>query len=286
MPLDRRASHRATRARCRSAARAPRPRVEPCPRVRAGAVLDDDSLTAWRPAASDARPWLEFDLGTLREHGGPVVDFAGTAPLPALRLLASDDGVQWLPLHAEVAGNGRRRWLRAREAESRFVRLELPSGAGDGIARAAFASIELAVAPVRHATRSRDRRRAGTTRGTCSASRPAGPWSAPTAASARRCSAKTERSRWASRASASSPSCGPAGACTAGRRRRRAPRRSLTDACRFRRSTGASPGCAFASPPSPSANRAAARWWPAMPSRTRATRRATRGSSSRSGPSR
>jgi hypothetical protein len=115
-------------------------------------VLDGNPLTAWRPAACDARPWLELDLGSSREHGGPIVDFAGVAPLPAPRLLASDDGVQWLALPAEVAGRGRRRWLRAGEAESRFVRLEFPAGACDGIARVAFAPIELAVAPVRYAT--------------------------------------------------------------------------------------------------------------------------------------
>ena len=62
-----------------------------------------------------------------------------------------DNGRRWLPLVVDVAGSGRRRWLRTGEAESRFVRLELPAGAGGGIARIAFAPIELAVAPARYA---------------------------------------------------------------------------------------------------------------------------------------
>ncbi len=114
-------------------------------------ALDGDEHTAWRPAAGDAAPWLELDLGALCEWGGLVVDFAGTAPVPTLRLVASDDGEHWLRLDAEIAGTGRRRWLRTGEAESRFVRLELPTGAGGGITRIAIAPIELAVSPARYA---------------------------------------------------------------------------------------------------------------------------------------
>jgi hypothetical protein len=112
-------------------------------------VLDGDER-AWRPAAGDAAPWLELDFGALREWGGLVVDFAAEASAPR-HLLASDDGSSWRPLPVDGAGGGRRRWLRTGEAESRFVRIELPAGAGGGITRIAIAPIELAVSPARHA---------------------------------------------------------------------------------------------------------------------------------------
>jgi len=114
-------------------------------------ALDGDDHRAWHPAAGDDSPWLELDLGALCEWGGLVVDFADPAAAPALRLLASDDGSRWAPLDVDVAGSGRRRWLRTGEAEARFVRLELPAGAGGGITRIAVAPIELAVAPARYA---------------------------------------------------------------------------------------------------------------------------------------
>jgi hypothetical protein len=114
-------------------------------------ALEDDPRTCWRPAADDAAPWLDLDLGAAREWGGLVVDFAGDGALPAARVLASDDGAAWRPLDASARDGGRRRFLRAGEAESRFVRLLLPAGAGGGIARIAPVPIELAVAPERHA---------------------------------------------------------------------------------------------------------------------------------------
>jgi hypothetical protein len=114
-------------------------------------LLDGDGLCAWRPAAGDGAPWLELDLGALREWGGLVVDFAEAGASAASRLSVSDDGERWLPLAADVAGGGRRRWLRTGETESRFVRIELPAGAGGGVTRIAIAPIELAVSPARHA---------------------------------------------------------------------------------------------------------------------------------------
>jgi hypothetical protein len=114
-------------------------------------ALEDDPRTCWRPAAGDAAPWLDLDLGAVREWGGLVVDFAAAGAFPAARVLASDDGDVWRPLDASVRDGGRRRFLRAGEAESRFVRLLLPDGAAVGIARIAPVPIELAAAPARHA---------------------------------------------------------------------------------------------------------------------------------------
>jgi len=113
-------------------------------------VLEPDEQTSWRPDTRDIQPWLELDLGSRREWGGLALDFEGAAETRRCRLLASEDGLRWTPLLEEQA-SGARCWLRTGEAESRFVRLELPSGLSGGIVRAAVVPIELAVAPARFA---------------------------------------------------------------------------------------------------------------------------------------
>jgi len=114
-------------------------------------VLDPDSHASWVPDPHDPRPWLEVDLGERRECGGLVLDFAQGAgePTPETRLLGSDDGELWTPLARDPGGLAGRRWLRT-EAEARWLRVELPPGAG-GLARVAVAPIELAVSPARYA---------------------------------------------------------------------------------------------------------------------------------------
>jgi hypothetical protein len=129
-------------------------------------ALEPDTSASWRPGPGDPRPWIELDLGTRREWGGAIVDFAGAgaqawpnarasaaggAPAPACRVLASDDGARWTLLAEESAGGGGRRWLGAGERESRFVRIELAPGSSGGITHVALAPIELAVSPARHA---------------------------------------------------------------------------------------------------------------------------------------
>ncbi|HZP42448.1 MAG TPA: discoidin domain-containing protein [Candidatus Binatia bacterium] len=115
----------------------------------AARVLDDDVRTSWRPGFGDARPWLEIDLGGVREWGGLAVDFVRTAP--ASRVLASDDGTRWTPLADDPGGAAGRRWLRTGEAESRFARLALATGTDVEIGRVAVVPIELAAAPARWA---------------------------------------------------------------------------------------------------------------------------------------
>jgi len=113
-------------------------------------LLDEDDDTSWQPDPNDPRPWIEVDLGQVREWGGLLVDFPA-ASAPACRVCASDDGVHWTSLIDDQGGAGGRRWLRTGETESRFARLELATAGGPGIARLAVVPIELAVSPRRWA---------------------------------------------------------------------------------------------------------------------------------------
>lgn len=114
------------------------------------AVLAPGAQTDWRPVPGDAQPWIELDLGACREWGGLLVVLAGETETPLCRLLASEDGTHWTTLCEERVASVRS-WLRTGEAESRFVRLELPGGLRGGISHAAIVPIELAVSPVRFA---------------------------------------------------------------------------------------------------------------------------------------
>lgn len=114
-------------------------------------ALDGREHIGWRPDAADAHPWIELDLGQTREWGGLLVDFADVSVAPASRVLASDDGTHWTSLVEDPGGAAGRRWLRTGEAESRFVRLELPGSCAGRIARLRVVPIELAVSPARWA---------------------------------------------------------------------------------------------------------------------------------------
>ena len=114
-------------------------------------ALEADPATSWRPAPGDAAPWLELDLGALRECGGLLVDFTDPASATATRVLGWVDGAH-CALLAETEGcPGARHWLHTGEAEARLLRLELDAGAG-AVSRVVVVPIELAVSPVRWAS--------------------------------------------------------------------------------------------------------------------------------------
>ncbi len=116
----------------------------------AQAVLAADAPPDWRPAPGDALPWLELDLGARCEWGGLLVVLAEASEAPRCRVLSSEDGTRWSPLLEEQLASARS-WLRTGEAESRFVRVELPGGLRGGISHIAIVPIELAVSPARFA---------------------------------------------------------------------------------------------------------------------------------------
>ena len=113
-------------------------------------ALESDPHTSWRPDPADPRPWLELDLGARCEWGGLRIDFAG-APAAACRLLVSDDAASWTPLTYEPRGSGAKLWLCSREAESRYVRVELPAKTDAAVARVGVVPLELALSPARYA---------------------------------------------------------------------------------------------------------------------------------------
>ncbi len=98
------------------------------PAAPSAAVVDADANSAWRPAESDARPWIELDCGLAREFGGLAVDWLVGEHLRDYDVKLSDDGAAWRGVDAVRGGNGGRDWFYLPESEARFVRLE---AAGD-----------------------------------------------------------------------------------------------------------------------------------------------------------
>jgi hypothetical protein len=114
-------------------------------------LLLESNANPWQPAAGDPAPWLCFDLGERREWGGLVVEAAGDAGAPPMRLAISDDGTRWIPLLTAPASSESRQWLRTADADGRYARLEFPDGAGTGITQVKPVPLELAVSPARFA---------------------------------------------------------------------------------------------------------------------------------------
>ncbi|MET0152123.1 MAG: discoidin domain-containing protein [Candidatus Binatia bacterium] len=113
-------------------------------------MLDENASTHWRPDENDTQSWIQLDLGRSCEFGGVVVDVAGAASVPAMRLLASEDAVRWKPLADDRGGAERRRWLRTSDGEGRFARIEFSRGSAPALARVEVVPLELAVSPARY----------------------------------------------------------------------------------------------------------------------------------------
>jgi len=105
----------------------------------------------WRPAADDADPWIEIDLGRHSEIGGVVIDFGGAAfDAPSARLFGSEDGAAWSLLAQQPASPSPRVWLRTDEGEARHLRIELKSREPIEVTRIAVVPLELAVSPAHY----------------------------------------------------------------------------------------------------------------------------------------
>jgi len=85
------------------------------------ATLDGDPATGWRPDPGDRRPWLELDLGQVREFGGLVVDWQGRDGAP-YDVQVSEDGSAWRTVR-HVLGARTRDYLYLPESETRFLRI-------------------------------------------------------------------------------------------------------------------------------------------------------------------
>ncbi|MFN2377962.1 MAG: coagulation factor 5/8 type domain-containing protein [Candidatus Binatia bacterium] len=137
-----------------------RPGCEPGRLLEAARCAEGEEPCTWFPADGDRRPWLQLDLGRSSEWGGVVVDHAESAPVAASRLLASEDGRNWRVVAEDSGGAVRRRWLRTRDGEGRYARVEFDEGATPAVTRVAAVPLAQAVSPARHvAAEARSRQR-------------------------------------------------------------------------------------------------------------------------------
>ena len=93
----------------------------------ADAMLDGDAATSWRSAAADGQT-VEIDFLRRREIGGLTIDWTDEGAAADYDVLLSIDGESWDRLWRVRDGNGGRDYVILREAEARFVRLELRGG--------------------------------------------------------------------------------------------------------------------------------------------------------------
>jgi hypothetical protein len=116
-------------------------------------AIDGDHETDWRPAADDAAPWLQADLGRSCEWGGLVLDFADPPGDRPHRLLSSEDGTHWKLVAEEIPGPGARFWIRTADAEGRYARLEFPPGSSPRVLHCHIVPLVRAVSPARYITK-------------------------------------------------------------------------------------------------------------------------------------
>ncbi len=96
-------------------------------------ALDGDPATAWTsdPAAGKTQS-LTIDLGQAREFGGLVLRWRSGAFALRYYVQFSDDGERWQTVESVTDGSGGPDALRLPDAETRFVRLLLADGPGNG----------------------------------------------------------------------------------------------------------------------------------------------------------
>lgn len=93
----------------------------------ASGVCDDDSATAWTPAAGDAAPWIRLDLWTNTPVNGLSLTWA-TRPAQ-MTAEASLDGSSWTPLSITTTSSGQEDRIAFPCRSARFLRLRLTRGA-------------------------------------------------------------------------------------------------------------------------------------------------------------
>ena len=88
----------------------------------AARATDGEEATSWASQTGDAKPWLELDLGALREFGGLRLDFGTSGPRTVAVELEDGDGT-WRRARTIVDGRRARAYLSLPEAEARRLRL-------------------------------------------------------------------------------------------------------------------------------------------------------------------
>lgn len=115
----------------------------------AARIVDGDASTDWQPDAAQASSLL-LDLGSEREFGGLVLQWAPGGNVPTYRVDASTDGATWRELRAVEHSNGGRDDIALSESEARSLRLRFDANTGG--ARLA----EVAVQPLAYAATPND----------------------------------------------------------------------------------------------------------------------------------
>ena len=88
-----------------------------------GANVSSDSVGPWHPRPIDERPWLQLDLGTAREFGGLILEWASPSWPRRYRIEASDDSIAWRTLAEYSGGHTARDFVYLPETEARYLRV-------------------------------------------------------------------------------------------------------------------------------------------------------------------
>jgi hypothetical protein len=133
----------------RLAKRTPQPETWPAPKASASSgqgaqkVADPAGAMPWQTSKGGEQT-LTLDFGAPREFGGLVLDWMPGAAATAYTVQLGDDGKTWRDALTVTQGDGGTDWLRLGETESRWLRLALHAGQGEGYALRRFDVRQLA----------------------------------------------------------------------------------------------------------------------------------------------
>jgi hypothetical protein len=113
----------------------------------AAAAVDGSPRTAWVSERADRAPWLELDLGLVREFGGLVVERAKGWQVSGYVVEVSDDRAAWRALRTVQAARRVRDHVDLPETEARWVRLRAAGPGTLAVAEVRVMPLEWAATP-------------------------------------------------------------------------------------------------------------------------------------------
>ncbi|HEX6966714.1 MAG TPA: discoidin domain-containing protein [Gemmatimonadaceae bacterium] len=96
-------------------------------------AFDGDTSTVWRSGAGGEQ-WLAADFQRVREYGGLTIDWAAGAHAADYSVDTSSDGRRWTAAYTVRGSDGGRDYIPLRYGESRWLRIAMRRGEGDGYA--------------------------------------------------------------------------------------------------------------------------------------------------------
>ncbi|MFZ0388885.1 MAG: discoidin domain-containing protein, partial [Calditrichia bacterium] len=88
-------------------------------------ILDDDPRTRWRSKTGPESQEIVLDLQEYREFGGLIIDWDSLDYPRSYQVLVSDSGENWETVYRVNRGKGGRSFINLKNAEARFIKLEL-----------------------------------------------------------------------------------------------------------------------------------------------------------------